>query len=149
MSLPHPDVQEAIEYLDSVVADYRRFVENIGNLGYAAAQLGYYRDEIQELLDALRGERGFDYKAFWSVIRKLDETLKSKASIYANEVGHKNFLQYRIINDPPPQYWWWNLDQTTPTPPAPRKFWEFWKVDESSTSPESNPNDPPQNPSEQ
>ncbi len=123
-----PEVKEAWDYLCEVVADYERYVSQIGNLGLAAPQLLYYRDEVQEFLDLLKGNPQVDFRSIWLRVKALDEQLKEHAQEFVNEVGYKNFVQYQVINDPPKAHWWWYLNRVTSPPPAPRAFWEFWKA---------------------
>ena len=41
---------ELLSYLDASLADYGKYVSQIGSLKYTAAQLLYYRDEVQDML---------------------------------------------------------------------------------------------------
>lgn len=121
-----PEVIELIKYLDEVIEDYRIRVEAIGKLKYAAPQLLYYRDEVQDLLEALASER-VDLKSRWAKVRDLDLQLRGKASIFVNEVGHSNFKQYQIVNDPPLTRWWWYLNRTTVNRDKESPKWMWWR----------------------
>jgi len=122
-----PDLAELVEYLDEVLTDYARHVQNIGSLGVNAAMLMYYRDEVQETLEVLEGEPDFDTQPYWRKTVELDNILKANQQEFVNEVGHANFKQYQIINDPPRERWWWFLNRETMSPPPPPAFWQFWK----------------------
>ncbi len=123
-----PEVQEAWDFLSQLVDDYQRFVHNIGSLELAAPQTLYYRDSIQEILDALheQGESQL-FATAWEQIKPLDTKLRERKQALVQEIGYRNFLQYQIINDPPLKYWWWYLNRETSPPPEPKKPWEFWK----------------------
>jgi hypothetical protein len=122
-----PAVREVLDYLDECLADYEKFVSNIGKLGLAAPMLLYYRDEVQDCLEDLKEEREIDLKDRWKKVSELDNVVRVRAREVVNEVGHRNFKQYRIINDPPKIFWWWYLDQVTEPPPETPRAWEFWK----------------------
>ena len=64
-------VQEELDYLDEILEEYEKYVDNIGNLRTSAALLLYYRDEVQEALDYLKGE-DLDLRAYWKRIVELD-----------------------------------------------------------------------------
>lgn len=122
------ETKELLGYLEEVLKDYARYVGEIGRLGYAAPQLLYYRDEVQDLLEALQGEKGVDLKTQWNRIRELDNQVRGKVTELVREIGHANFKQYQIVNDPPPTRWWWYLNRTTANPePPPTPMWQFWK----------------------
>jgi len=120
-------VKEVLDYLDECLTDYDKFVGNIGKLGLAAPMLLYYRDEVQDCLEDLRAEPDLDLKERWRKVSELDNVVRAKARELVNEVGHKNFKQYRIVNDPPKMHWWWYLDQVTSPPPVQARPWEIWK----------------------
>lgn len=122
-----PATREAWDYLVEVVGDYERYMTEIGNLGLAAPNLLYYRDEIQEGLDQFKTERRVDFRSVWERVKALDDYLRGRAEDLVKEIGHKNFNQYRIINDPPKAYWWWYLDRVTPAPPPAPPTWQFWR----------------------
>ncbi len=122
------EAAELLKYLDEVLQDYQRYVGEIGRLGYAAPQLLYYRDEVQDLMEALEVEDGVDMKPRWARIRDLDNQVRARASDLVGEVGHANFKQYQIVNNPPLTRWWWYLNRTTANPePAPRPAWQWWR----------------------
>lgn len=121
-----PEVIELVKYLDEVIEDYRVRVEAIGKMKYAAPQLLYYRDEVQDLLDALSAEQ-VDLRSRWAKVRDLDLQLRGKAPIFVNEVGHSNFKQYQIVNDPPVVRWWWYLNRITVNRDKESPKWMWWK----------------------
>ena len=122
------DAAELLKYLDEVMLDYQRYVGDIGKLGYAAPQLLYYRDEVQDLMEALEGEAGIDLKPRWVTLRDLDNKVRAGASDLVREVGHANFKQYQIVNNPPQTRWWWYLNRTTADPePAKVPVWQWWR----------------------
>lgn len=122
------ETRELWDYLQEVVSDYERYVSEIGQLGLAAPQLLYYRDEVQELLDAVKGNPQVDFTSVWLKIRKLDEVVRSHAQEIVDEIGHANFKQYQIINDPPKANWWWYLNRVTAAPAPPQnRMWELWR----------------------
>lgn len=122
------ETREEFQYLLDVLEDYRRYIKDIGRLELAAPNLLYYRDEVQEGLNEL-GARGVKLKEVWREVVDLDNKLRARASDVVMEIGHANFKQYQIINDPPLTHWWWFLNRTVaapltaPNPPA----WQFWK----------------------
>ena len=118
---------EAWNYLLEVVGDYEEYLGNLGNLGYSAPNVLYYRDEIQEFLDEFKGDPEADFRGIWTKVKGLDEYLKKNAQSLVDEIGHANFKQYLIINDPPAAHWWWYLYRFTSAPPPPPRFWEIWK----------------------
>lgn len=122
-----PITREKWDYLVEVLGDYETFLGNIGRLGYSAPQLLYYRDEVQEFLDEFQGRTDINVAGAWKKTQELDTILRAKAQALVDEIGHKNFIQYQIQNDPPRSHWWWWLNRVTAPPIAPPKFWEFWK----------------------
>ncbi len=121
------EIRESLEYLDEVINEYTRMVKNIGKNGLAASLLMNYRDEIHDLLTELAYEN-IDLKDYRKELILLDNELRQKAQIYVNEVGHANFKQYQIINDPSKERWWWYLNRvTTGRDENKKKPWEFWK----------------------
>lgn len=122
-----PLIKEKWDYLMEVMGDYETFLENVGNLGYSAPQLLYYRDEVQEFLEELQGRTDINIPGAWKKVLELDTILRAKAQTLVDEIGHKNFIQYQIQNDPPRSHWWWWLNRVTAPPPTPPRFWEFWK----------------------
>jgi hypothetical protein len=123
---PDPELIDLVEYVEDTLDDYERLVRNIGNNGYTAPMLLYYRDELQETLDLLNNERSVDTQPYWRRLVDLDKLLRACRQEFVDEVGHANFKQYQIINDPPPQNWWWFLNKETKAPPPPAPFWQFW-----------------------
>ncbi|MEW6280618.1 MAG: hypothetical protein AB1758_18480 [Candidatus Eremiobacterota bacterium] len=121
-----PEVKEAYQYLLEVLGDYERYTRDIGKLGLAAPNLLYYRDEVQEFLDILKAE-GIEARDVWRKVVELDNLVRSKAQEIVDEVGHANFKQYQVINDPPPQHWWWFLNRTVAAPPESPPAWQVWK----------------------
>jgi len=121
------EVAELLKYLDEVLHDYERYVGEIGNLGFAAPQLLYYRDEVQDLLEALSAEKGIDLQSRWKRIRDLDNAVRAKATELVREVGHPNFKQYQVVNDPPQTRWWWYLNRTTANPDPQAPAWQWWR----------------------
>ena len=122
-----PRLKERWDYLMEVLGDYETFLGNIGSLGYSAPQLLYYRDEVQEFMDELQGRPELNMLGAFKKLTELDTILRARAQALVDEIGHKNFLQYQIQNDPPRSHWWWWLNRITAPPIAPPKFWEFWK----------------------
>lgn len=122
-----PDVEELLKYLDEVILDYKRCIEQIGKMGYAAPQLLYYRDEVQDLVEALSGEQGVVLKERWATIRELDLKLRGRASDFVHEVGHSNFKQYQIVNNPPLTRWWWYMNRTTVNLENKIPRWQWWR----------------------
>ena len=121
------EVREIFEYFDEVLHDYEKMVNNIGRNGLSASLLMNYRDEIQDIIAELALEN-INLKEHWKKITLLDTKLRSQAQRYVNEVGHNNFKQYQIINNPSKERWWWYLDKTTLPPPyAKKNLWDFWK----------------------
>lgn len=143
-----PATKAAWDYLIEVMGDYETFLENIGELGYSAPQVLYYRDEVQEFLDEFTENPDVNYKGAWQRVNELDEILRRKAQDLVDEIGHDNFLQYQVINDPPKKHWWWWIDRVTAPPKAPPKVWEFWKYEAFQNKPkEQKPEAPaPKNP---
>ena len=121
--------KEAWDYLMEVIGDFETFLENIGDLGYSAPQILYYRDEVQEFLEELKDNPQVNCKGAWNKVRELDVQLRKKSQELVDEIGHENFLQYQVINDPPKAHWWWWLNRVTAAPPPPPKVWEFWKYE--------------------
>ena len=120
-------MDERLEYLEEVIGEYERYVNTIGTLGVNAPMLLYYRDEIQEMLDELMAEGDLDLQCTWAQVVELDNQVRDRSQVLVDEVGHANFKQYQIINDPPRQHWWWYLNTVTRAPVPPVKFWEVWK----------------------
>ena len=121
------EVHELLNYLQESIDEYERYVENIGRNGLAAANLNYYRDDIQEILDYLKYDDSISLKDYYGRIVNLDIKLRAKAPIHVKEIGYNNFKQYQIINDPPLTHWWWYLNRNVAPPIIQPKFWEIWK----------------------
>ena len=122
-----PATKEAWDYLMEVVGDYESFLGQIGDLGFSAPQVLYYRDEVQEFLEELTDNPQINYQGAYKKVLELDQILRKKAQDLVNEIGHENFLQYQVINDPPKKHWWWWLNRVTSPEPPPPKIWQFWK----------------------
>lgn len=140
-----PATKEAWDYLIDVIGDYESFLEKVGDLGLSAPQLLYYRDEVQEFLEELTDNEQVNYPGAYKKVLELDEILREKSQELVNEIGHQNFLQYQIINDPPKAHWWWWLNRVTSPPPPPPKVWEFWKhqaLQKQENQPQAIPKDP-------
>lgn len=145
-----PATKEAWDYLMEVLADYESFVGNIGDLGFSAPQVLYYRDEVQEFLDELTDNPQVNYQGAWKKVSELDQILRKKAQELVNEIGHENFIQYQLVNDPPKNNWWWWINRVTAPPPPKPKIWEFWKYEAFQNQPAQEPKKPvgppPKNP---
>lgn len=127
MPMDDNDVREEMEYLDEIMLDYSTMVKNIGRNGLAASLLMNYRDEIQDIMTEL-AMNNRDVKEYRKKLIMLDNELRQKAQAYVNEVGHANFKQYQIINNPPLERWWWYLNKVTMGREEDKKKpWEFWK----------------------
>lgn len=128
------ELLETIAYLDEVLTEYGKLVQNIGKNGLSASLLLNYRDEVQYTMQELRGQ-DVDLRKYWQRIVVLDNLLRVKAQQFTEEIGHANFKQYQIVNDPPREHWWWYLNKTTIPPPAKMKDWKFWKKFTPEVSP--------------
>lgn len=128
MSELDADTKEAWDYLLEVIVDYERYVRSIGELGLAAPNVLYYRDEIQEGLQEFKLDPRVDFKSAWLKVKELDELLRQQAATLVREIGHANFKQYQIINDPPKANWWWWLNRVVKAPTPPPPVWQFWKA---------------------
>ncbi len=120
------EITELTEYLRDVVNDYEKYVKNIGQNGLAAPNLFYYRDEVQDTLDALDDLKA-DTQVWWEHVVGLDEVVKERRQDIVNEIGWNNFKQYWIMNAPPRERWWWFLSRMVPEPAPPPRFWQVWK----------------------
>lgn len=121
------DEKEAWKYLEEVVGDYERYLSDVDNLGLSAPNLLYYRDEIQDMLDEFKGDPRVDFRGVWLRVKELDEILRANQALVVQAIGHGNFRQYQIMNDPPRTHWWWFMNRTVPPPPPPPPWWMFWK----------------------
>lgn len=140
-----PATKEAWDYLMEVIGDYQSFLGQIGDLGFSAPQVLYYRDEVQEFLEELTDNPQVNYQGAYKKVLELDQILRKKSQDLVYEIGHENFLQYQVINDPPKKHWWWWLNRVTPAPPEPPKVWQFWKYEafKSQPAPAEEPEAPP------
>lgn len=120
------ELEESIIYLEELLDEYMKLVKNIGHNGLSASLICNYRDEIQILMRELRMADA-DLRKYWSKIVATDDTLRKRAQAFVEEVGHENFKQYQIVNDPPRENWWWYLNRTTIAPPPEKKEWWPWK----------------------
>jgi hypothetical protein len=121
-----PDIKESLEYLEEMIGEYEKLVQNIGKNGLNASLLLNYRDEVQITMHELRA-MDVDLKEYWYRIVTLDNNLRKQAQQFVNEIGYHNFKQYQIVNDPPPDHWWWYLNRTAQPPQEEKKSWKFWK----------------------
>jgi hypothetical protein len=121
------DEKQAWSYLQEVIKDYHRYLSDVDNLGLAAPNLLYYRDEIQDMLEEFKGDPRVDFRGAWIQVKALDDILKANQHSVVKQIGHANFKQYQIINDPPRTHWWWWLNRFVPAPPPPAPWWQFWK----------------------
>jgi hypothetical protein len=126
------DEKQAWGYLLDVVKDYARYLSDIDNLGLSAPNVLYYRDEIQEMLEEFKGDPRVDFRGIWQEVKALDEILRANQDQLVKIIGHANFRQYQIINDPPRTHWWWFLNRVVAPPPPPPAWWQFWKKPEPS-----------------
>ena len=133
------DEKNAWAYLQDVIKDYERYLADVDDLGLTAPNVLYYRDEIQELLDEFKGDPRVDFRGVWTRVKALDEVLRANQAKIVNQIGHANFKQYQIINDPPRSYWWWWLNRVVPPPPPPPPWWQFWKKNQLLDEPEAGP----------
>lgn len=120
------EIAQSIDYLQEVMSDYERMLNNVGQNGLSASMLLYYRDEIQDTIEDLDTFE-VDVSKFWQKIVLMDNSLRAKAQQFVEEVGHGNFKQYQIINDPPYERWWWYLNKSTHPPSEKKRNWQFWK----------------------
>lgn len=121
------DEKEAWKYLQEVIRDYERYLADVDDLGLMAPNVLYYRDEIQEMLDEFKGDRRVDFRGVWEKVKALDEILQANQEKIVRQIGHANFKQYHIMNDPPRSHWWWFLNRFVAPPPPPPAWWQFWK----------------------
>lgn len=131
--------QESWDYLLEVVGDYERYMADVDDLGLNAPNLLYYRSEVQDMLDDFKTDKRVDFRGVWMRVRELDEVLRKKQQSIVDQIGHANFKQYQIINDPPRAHWWWWLNRVTKAPPPPPPWWMFWKKDFGDNHPPAKP----------
>jgi len=120
------ELMETIDYLEESLKELEKLVKNIGKNGLTASLLCNYRDEVQDTIEELRG-RDVDLTKYFQKLVVLDNLLRQNARTFVEEVGHNNFKQYQIVNDPPKDHWWWYLNRTTSPPAIEKKDWKFWK----------------------
>lgn len=123
-TLTKEDLEDHLEYLEEVLEDYERFVNNIGKNGSSAKLMLNYRDDVQEMLSFLNHYE-VDLKDYWIKVMELDQKLRAKRSVVINEIGRKTFLMEQIKKNPPKNYWWWYIDRSEPKEPP--GFWDFLK----------------------
>jgi hypothetical protein len=121
------DEKQAWGYLQDVVQDYARYLSDIHNLGLTAPNVLYYRDEIQDMLEEFKGDPRVDFRGVWLQVKELDEILRANQDLLVKTIGHANFKQYHIMNDPPRTHWWWFLNRVVAPPPPQPAWWQFWK----------------------
>ena len=127
MPMDDNDVREEMEYIDEVFLDYTTMEKNKSKKGLERSLLMNYRDEIQDIMTEL-ALNNRDIREYRKKVVMLDNELRQKAQAYVNEVGHANFKQYQIINNPPLERWWWYLNKVTMGREEDKKKpWEFWK----------------------
>ncbi len=128
------DEKQAWAYLMDVVRDYGRYLSDIENLGYSAPNVLYYRDEIQEMLEEFKGDPRVDFRGVWTQVKEFDEILRANQELLVRTIGHANFKQYHIMNDPPRTHWWWFINRVVPKPITQASWWQFWKKPDISTA---------------
>jgi hypothetical protein len=126
-ALTEEELEAQITYLDEVMDDYERFINNIGKNGLTAKLMLNYRDELQEILSFLNNYE-IDLSKYWARLMKLDQILRSRRSTVVNEIGRKNFIMEQIRKEPPKNYWWWYIDRSVPKDKP--GFWDFLKKPE-------------------
>jgi hypothetical protein len=142
-----PATKEAWDYLIDVIGDYEAFLFKIGDLGLSAPQVLYYRDEVQEFLEELTDNPQVNFQGAWQKVNELDQILRDHSQDLVNEIGHSNFLQYQLVNDPPKKHWWWWINRVTEPPPPPPKVWQFWKHQAFNTQESAKSDEPKETPS--
>jgi hypothetical protein len=117
---------EEIEYLEEILNEYKRYVENIGENGLSAPLLLYYRDELEETLRDLEGRAPL--QSYWAQTVELDNILRERSTDFVAEIGWESYRIQREARKPPQAYWWWHLDTYVPKPsrPNPVKTWWDW-----------------------
>jgi Ribonuclease G/E len=126
INMDSEEIRESLDYLEETLTELEKLVKNIGKNGPTASLLCNYRDEVQDTIEELRGQ-DVDLTRYFQKLVVLDNHLRQNAKAFVNEIGHQNFKQYQIVNDPPRDHWWWYLNRTTSPPPPERKDWKFWK----------------------
>lgn len=129
-----PDEKQVWAYLLDVVKDYGRYLADIENLGYSAPNVLYYRDEIQEMLEEFKGDSRVDFRGVWTQVKEYDEILRANQDLLVRTIGHANFKQYHIMNDPPRTHWWWFINRVVAKPQLQPSWWQFWKKPDITTA---------------
>ncbi len=112
--LPPEDFEEYESYLEELLAEYRRFIENIGRNGLAAPMLLHYRDEIEDVFSVLSEQEDIApfLEKFYQELEKLDEMFLGKAKEYIRELGGPSkLMHYRWTVRPTRDRWWWYIDK--------------------------------------
>jgi hypothetical protein len=125
--LTDEELQVHMSYLNEVMDDYERFINNIGKNGLTAKLMLNYRDEIQEILSFLNNYE-IDLSKYWTRLVRLDQILRSRRTAVVKEVGRKNFIMEQIRKEPPKDHWWWYIDRSVPKDKP--GFWNFLKKPE-------------------
>lgn len=117
---------EEIEYLEEVLNEYSKFVQNIGQNGFSANLVLHYRTEVQETLTDLEGRAPLE--SYWQQTVELDDLLRKKRIEFIHEIGLQHYRLERQQVNPPKEYWWWRLDSglTDPNKPNLLKSWWGW-----------------------
>ena len=123
-ALTQEELEEHLLYLNEILDDYERFINNIGKNGISAKLMLNYRDDIQEMLAFLNNFE-VDLTEYWKKVMRLDQVLRVRRSTVVREVGRKTFLMEQIKNEPPKNYWWWYIDRSEPKEKP--GFWDFLK----------------------
>lgn len=102
---------EEIQYLEEILREYGKYVENIGHHGLEANLLLYYRDEVQDTLEDLEGKAPL--QSYWREVVEWDQKLRENSAEFVNEIGRENYSLQRDGRMPPKTHWWWYLDRGT------------------------------------
>lgn len=126
--LPPDDFEEYKSYLEELIADYERLVENIGNNGVNAPLLLHYRSEIEETLRELEEYDDIApfLEPFYEKLRRIDDLLLQRAKLFLKEIGGPSKLKhYQWSLRPPKEHWWWYLDSQVKLETSKRSPLEF------------------------
>ncbi len=115
---------EEIEYLEEILREYERYVENIGQNGLASNLLLHYRSDLQETLTDLEGRAPLE--SYWQQTVLLDEKLRGKKEEVLAEIGWNHYKTERAAVNPPKHYWWWYLDAGLTVPDQPNRIQSWW-----------------------
>lgn len=126
-TLTEEELKKHLDYLNEVLDDYERFINNIGQNGVSSKLMLNYRDEIQEILSFLNHFE-IDLSDYWTRVMRLDQNLRVRRSTVVREVGRKTFLMEQIKREPPRNHWWWYLDRSEARDNP--GFWSFLKKPE-------------------